>query len=313
MFKILFQLQGPIWEHRNRSTCLAAVSAVFLLIGVITADRAARAAEPGDDSQQSGTIPADHPHPTITAAPEVVASGLLPDLEVLPPRSLRVEELAWKSGGSYFRFGNYLVNTGEGPLELWAELKPDQEEIWVSQWVYRSGEQDPLEIEVGRFVHHPAHDHWHLDNFVLYELYRSNSQGELLERLRSSGKTGYCLVDSETAPKRVEVEGSRAQEALYQSCRNRRQGLSVGWVDIYHYWYAGQSLEMGTQPFGIYALRSVVDPDNIVREADENNNEYTVYFLVEGSELNVYGTREELLLTETVFDRMEQENNPPEH
>ncbi len=312
MFRKFSQLQRHVWEHRNQITRLATVSAVFLMIGVMTAIHAAGAAEPGAGRQETGTIPADHPLPTKTAAPESVTSGLLPDLEVLPPRNLRVEVLDWKSGRPYFRFGNYLVNTGEGPLELWADLEPDQEAIRVSQWIYRRGEQDPLEIEVGRFVHHQAHDHWHLDNFVLYELYRSNSQGELLERLHSSGKTGYCMVDTETAPQRVEVEEIRAEQAVYQSCRNRRQGLSVGWVDIYHYWYAGQSLEMGTKPFGIYALRSVVDPDNIVREADEHNNKYTVYFLIEGGELKVYGTREELLLTETVFERREQENNPPE-
>lgn len=218
---------------------------------------------------------------------------LLPDLTVLTPHDLKVEKVPWLEGGPHLRFGNTIVNVGKGPLELRANPNPDEEVSIVYQRVYYTQWEAKTAHEVGRFIYHPPHYHWHLDDFVRYEIWSSSPQGVLGHLLQSSGKISYCMSDVDPAQD-VALAGSQAPSPIYLICENQRQGLSVGWTDVYEYWYEGQSLDVGDLTPGTYALRNIVDPDNIVRETDESNNASMVYFKLDGMEITVYGSRENL-------------------
>lgn len=224
-----------------------------------------------------------------------------PDLVTLPPHDIRLEELPWRKGGPYLRFGNSILNQGEGPLELRAAIRALEDRILVYQRVYGAGGSAAHTLQVGRFVHHAAHDHWHMADFVRYEIWSLTPEGDLDRRLSSSGKISYCVMDVYQAEDH-QAAGERPGGGIYLSCSNRRQGLSVGWIDTYHYWYDGQSLDVGDFPPGTYALRSVADPDDLVREMDEDNNEAVVYFRIDGLEITVFDSRSDLPRTNTNDD-----------
>lgn len=219
---------------------------------------------------------------------------LYPDLTVIRPHDVTVEMVDWKEGGPYLRFGNTILNIGTGPLELRLETDEAEEQYTVSQVVYNRQDKAVLNLKVGEFVYHAPHYHWHLEDFVRYEIWTATLDGTLDQRLLSSGKLSYCMSD--TGKSQVQpASGTAPENPIYLTCGNKRQGLSEGWGDTYEYWYEGQSLDASRLAPGLYALQSVVDPDNIVQEMNENNNTSMVYFRIEGKEISVYETREELL------------------
>lgn len=220
---------------------------------------------------------------------------LIPDLTVLPPHDIQLEMLDWKTGGPYLRFGNSIANVGKGPLELRAHPESGEGEVFtVNQRVYTTSRELNLEFEIGQFIFHETHDHWHLDDFVRYEIWSATVWGSLKRRMLTSGKISYCMTDVRDASPELTLAGQVVEEPIYLSCKNRRQGLSVGWVDTYHFWYDGQYLDVGDLPSGLYALRSLVDPDDVVQELYENNNEAIVYIRIDGMELTVYDSRADL-------------------
>jgi len=219
--------------------------------------------------------------------------ALYPDLTVIRPHDVTVEMVDWKEGGPYLRFGNTILNIGKGPLELRLETDESEEKYTVSQLVYNRQDEAVLNLDVGEFVYHAPHYHWHLDDFVRYEIWTTNPDGELDQRLVSSGKLSYCMSD--TGKSQIQpASGNAPENPIYLTCGNKRQGLSEGWGDTYEYWYEGQSLDASRLAPGLYALQSVVDPDNMVQEINENNNTSKVYFRIDGMEISVYETREEL-------------------
>ena len=306
MFSALHHQLLKAFDFLSRPARLAAAGLILLAggsaaLGVIISSPTAAAPDPGKSGPPGTVTPASEDndyHPGRRSS----SGWLLPDLQTLQPRYLRVEHLSWKTGGPYLRFNNSIINTGRGPLELQGNIHQNTEGISVSQKVYHQGDREPAVFEVGEYVHHPYHDHWHLDNFILYEIYRANPEGELLELVQTNHKSGYCLADSDPAPADSSPLGKPAEQPVYVSCLNDRQGLSVGWVDVYHFWYAGQSLDVGGLPAGIYALRSEADPDNLVRELNEKNNTAVIYFLLEGGDLKLSGSRKELHQAETPFE-----------
>jgi len=226
-----------------------------------------------------------------SAVPET--EPLYPDLLVLPPHNLTLQSLPSKEGGPFLRFGNSIANVGQGPLELRADTGAVRDGFVVTQRVYNSLGKVALEQDIGQFVHHPPHDHWHMEDFVRYEIWSSSPAGLLSAKLVSSGKISYCMTDVRLGRK-LPVAGEKAPYPLYVACDNQRQGLSVGWIDTYYFNYPGQTLDVGELTSGVYALRSVVDPDDQVRELEEGNNQAILYFRIDGLDITVLGSKADL-------------------
>jgi hypothetical protein len=60
--------------------------------------------------------------------------------------------------------------------------------------------------------------------------------------------------------------------AVYSTCGNVKQGMSVGWGDTYGSYLAGQAIDVTGLPDGRYNLVIEVDPQKRLLEAADNDN-----------------------------------------
>lgn len=215
---------------------------------------------------------------------------LLPDLRTLPPYDLRLV-VDQHGNRRSIRFSNAIYNRGAGPLEVRGVLNRGDEIVTVSQVIYHS-DGSKEEHNAGEFVFHAVHDHWHWEGFSLYEVWSVRADGSLNAMVASSGKVGYCLRDIDPLNSAQILADEIDEEAIprrigYGPCGWSRQGLSVGWVDVYKAHTPGQFVNIGGLPDGVYVLKSTVDPDNILLESDINNNSALVYFILRGAQLTV--------------------------
>lgn len=207
----------------------------------------------------------------IEPDPYTPVAEYLPDLGTLPPFDLRLQLLP--GGRRFLRLSNTIWNSGQGPLELINEFDPDKKLTMVYQHVLRENEERRKKL-VGEFVWHPAHDHWHFEQFTLYELWSLQPDHSLGEVVASSDKLSYCVMDTDV----VDWEHPKfAPRRSYVGCNQLSQGLSVGWGDTYFSYLDGQTLDLTGLPDGFYALVSTVNPNGAILEEDYRNNAAWVF------------------------------------
>jgi hypothetical protein len=103
----------------------------------------------------------------------------------IAPTKLAIEV---KSGGlRELRLANTIWNSGSVPLELMGEFNPDTRRTRVRQLVYDL-DLRLHEFDMGEFVWHPKHDHWHMEGFAIYRLWSVAPNGELDRVVSSSDK-----------------------------------------------------------------------------------------------------------------------------
>ena len=242
-----------------------------------TTNKAACAPEAYAACQQTG------PAQPVTDLP-------LPDLQTLPPFDLHLIVNA-ERGTRLLRFSNSVANTGSGPLDLRGELDSATQNVTLVQQVL-GAEGTQITQRLGGFAYHPEHYHWHWEGFSVYEVWTLGLIADLDEKVINSGKVGYCMLDSA----RINTGWLQANNLTslaaaagsgYRDCGWRRQGISVGWVDTYLYDVPGQVMDVSALADGVYALRSIVDPDGLLAESNKRNNAALVYFRLEGNRLTV--------------------------
>jgi hypothetical protein len=222
--------------------------------------------------------PTPQPESSLERAAEVEVT--LPDLITLTPSDLRLvrgRADSWR----VVRFSNSIANIGEGPLEVIGQAGPELETYQVRQRIFTSDDQVALEPLLTAIEYHPEHGHWHLQTFARYELWSTTADGGLKDLVEVSGKVSYCLMDVDRG------RAGSAERRGYQSCGPTKQGISAGWIDTYRSHIPGQFVSLSDLPNGLYALRSVVDPEDHIRESNEDNNEATVFFYLTDWEVNV--------------------------
>jgi hypothetical protein len=229
-------------------------------------------------------LPEKHMLSKGSAADEVrpIISGYqMPDLRTLPAYDLRVVADDQK-GTRHLMFSNSIWNAGDGPLEFRGSVNHQDMTAEVYQILYEDGEPAE-EIPMGNFYYSESHNHWHWEGFSTYEIWSIAEDGALDELLAESGKVGYCIRDdSRVNSFNVDFDHPDILEGPnYTVCGTRVQGLSVGWVDTYAFNTPGQSIEITGIPEGLYALRSVADPEGEIMEIDKENNEAITYFQLE--------------------------------
>jgi hypothetical protein len=224
----------------------------------------------------------DKPEPGSLAEDEVSKTDqplLLPDLLTLPPFDLRIVHLAGDK--RLLRLSNTIWNNGEGSLELNGEISPSNNQIWVYQNIAVS-DGSLLKNFVGEFVWHPSHEHWHFEDFTLYELWSLKPNGVLDSVIVSSDKLSYCVMDTDPVNRDNPAFIPRRN---YFDCGQNLQGLSAGWGDTYKSHLVGQALDITNLPDGYYALISSVNPNAVVLEADYKNNRGIVYLEIRDNQL----------------------------
>jgi hypothetical protein len=226
--------------------------------------------------------------PVIDFAPDT----MLPDLQTLPivDLTLRVNP---NTGARFLRFSNSIVNAGAGPLELHGVFDKQQNAVIVSQHI-SSGEEVIVEPLEGTFYFSGDHLHWHWEDFIAYEIWTVETGGDLSRKVLSNDKVGFCLYDthpigSDWIGQNVPGGLERAPRSVYTTCRYGRQGISVGWVDVYEHHLPGQALDISDLDDGIYALRSVANLYGRLHERNYDNNDTVLYFSIAGNDLMILG------------------------
>jgi phosphohistidine phosphatase SixA len=221
---------------------------------------------------------------------------LLPDLQTVPPSEFDIRIYS-VTGKRLLRFTNSIQNNGPGVMELWGYSEPASGKTIVVQRIYNVDGSSFKNLVAGEFIFHPEHNHWHVEGFSRYELWSLDSSGALDTIVAVSDKVSYCLRDDA----RSNLSDAPKQQT-YLMCDVIRQGIAIGWIDIYEYYLPGQSIDITDVPDGIYALRSIVDPGNQFRELNRSNNAVVVYIEIESDRVRNVDTTE-ILTEEPVSDK----------
>lgn len=227
---------------------------------------------------------------------------LLPDLTMLTNRRARFalggfltetgpgdsvgscypDETAEDGASRCLRFDQIISNDGEGALELRLGLPhdPAAEPRAFQRTYWSDGSSE--DRDAGTFELHPTHGHFHYESFARSALYPSNAAGERLsDDAQATGhKVSFCIVDVEMShwgergdgPRTYVPPGCLHPTESDDDYEYMVQGITRGWADVYDWYLQGQYIEVSALSDGYYILENVADPDDLVREADEDNN-----------------------------------------
>lgn len=213
-----------------------------------------------------------------TPTPETT-DMLLPDLLVLTPEELFID---YDQGNKLLRFSSAFINQGAGPLEMVGETDEEQRITIATQRIQKT-DGSIEEREVGRFVFHPEHDHWHTEKFTVFEIWSIGEDGEREELISNTDKLSFCIYDEEEFDLRLK---NAPEERQYPGCaENDIQGLSVGWTDIYEADISGQEIDITNLLDGEYIVRSIINPDQNILESDYDNNDVSDHIIISGDEV----------------------------
>ena len=208
---------------------------------------------------------------SLTPRSLVVLPGEMEFLPDIVPFAARDLHLTTRKGRTILKFSSIFFNQGNGPLELIADPQTKGISGDIDRDVYQhivSMDGTYRDKLVGNFLWHATHGHYHFEDFADYIFEPVNNDSLAAQTIRE--KTTRCLWDTEkVAP---ELEGAPEQK-VFSTCKNKeRQGISVGWGDIYKYTLADQYLDVHDRPAGIYRLAFEIDPRNLFVESRRDNN-----------------------------------------
>jgi hypothetical protein len=166
------------------------------------------------------------------------------------------------SSQKLLRFSNAVPNTGGGPLEVYGTVQPDgttfaYQRVWNDNGTFS-------DYHAGTFVFagHQDHNHWHFADFADYDLRAVTASQGVGVLVTTSQKVTFCLMD-------VTRYDPAAGSSRY---RCSKQGITVGWADVYEKTLEGQWIDITRVPDGTYWLESVADPADRLRETNDANN-----------------------------------------
>ena len=219
------------------------------------------------------------PKPRLT--PQAVHASRLPDLDQVAPWKLDVSVVTDKGAPRYrlgFRSGVH--NLGAAPLTVVAARASGGQVMSARQVLTGPDGAARAERSIGRlrFVSEESHRHWHLLDFMRYEL-RAADDFQLVARDR---KSGFCLSDRFRTGEGAPALTPRKPVFAFECGRDRpdllrvRQGISVGWGDVYERFREGQYVDITDVPAGVYYLVHRVNPGRRIRELRYENNAASV-------------------------------------
>jgi hypothetical protein len=188
-------------------------------------------------------------------------------LKALPATQLVVEQAGARTN---LRFSITSWNAGAGVLELRAgevDNQARQQKVYQRIYADDGSFRDAL---AGEFVWHQSHFHFHFEGYALYTLQPVGAPGG---SNRIGNKTTFCVMDTDM------VDGSlpgSPDDAVYDTCGNGSQGMSVGWGDTYSWNLPGQEIDVTGLAAGDYFLTLDVDPNGRLEEEDETDNSSTI-------------------------------------
>ncbi len=209
---------------------------------------------------------------------------LLPDLIPFPAEELKLDI---KNGRNILRFSSVFWNQGGGPLEVLTKPSLQVSTDTLQDAFQRIKDEKGAERLklAGHILWHAIHKHYHLGDVMDYIL---ETEAGATVQSATKEKVTFCMRDDrsvdlnmENAPKKKDFGG----------CKKGRQGVSVGWADVYRYTLPDQYLDVHDLAEGTYRLRLVVNPRAQMLERRIDNNQSMVLFSLDlsGKTLKVIG------------------------
>lgn len=199
---------------------------------------------------------------------------LLPDMVALDPREIVV---SGANESKRLRFSTTFANKGKGALELIGHGEGDKN--YVAQYIKEKN--GPGEYrQVGSFVLHPTHNHWHVEDYVKYELW-SVENGIEKDLFAETDKMSFCIWDEDKLD--PDLENASPRQVYTFDCGKKFQGMSVGWSDTYAAKVDGQEMNISNIADGQYVFKSMINPDKRIIESDYENNESKVMIEIVGN------------------------------
>ena len=224
-------------------------------------------------------------------------NGLLPDLVSDSPDGARFDTYNPVAGKQelLLRFNGYVHNDGAGPLDFQGNPQlPTGSSGGMDQYLWTgtgSRTSNPSTNPSGwvRVTDHPrdpevvfdmsdTHNHFHVQRVAEYSLWSSDKAAQV----KPGSKVGFCQYDSQR------VSTSKGPTAAVYGdtftggfCRQAqpaatqlREGISEGYRDIYDYTLDYQWIDVSDVAPGEYRLAARMDPEDRIKESNENNNGY---------------------------------------
>jgi hypothetical protein len=207
------------------------------------------------------------------AAVASTAADRLPDLAMRKPSHLVIQTTS--TGRRRLRLTTTIVNLGKGPFETRASRpSTSYSTMSVSQRIYNTagGYRTHKTTLLAKYAG-DGHNHWHVQRVASYELFAKSGAGSALRR---GSKVGFCFFD--TNAYRLSLPRAPATRRYFQSgCGTRssiriKNGISVGWSDVYPWDFAWQWIDVTGLPAGEYLLKVTADPRQQFEELVEENN-----------------------------------------
>jgi hypothetical protein len=204
---------------------------------------------------------------------------LIPD--VVPTAPLQI--LIRNAGGKKeLRFSTTFYNQGTGAMEFVGHTDREKGVTYASQYVYEK-DGPGLYRDIGSFVYHAAHNHWHIDQYVFYELWSVNGEGKADKLLITTDKMSFCIWDEGSHD--LSLDKAPQGRVYARTCNGRQQGMSVGWSDTYTASTEGQGVDISNVPDGTYIFRTTINPDKKILETNYDNDTVDITVEIRGNTL----------------------------
>ena len=211
--------------------------------------------------------------------PNAYGVVLLPDLKVLADPSKNFM-YGWYidtntvPGHVLMRLSSATPNIGLGPVELRGTNTAPE----VYQRVYH-GDGSYEDRLAGTFTFHPTHNHLHFNDWLVYRIRSVLADDGVGPVVAFGTKMSFAVIDLDpydsTLPEAPTVGN-------YKS--GFTQGISPGWMDVYHAELPDQWIDITSVAPGRYWLECIVDPENRIQESDESNNMTRIFVDLYGTE-----------------------------
>jgi hypothetical protein len=209
--------------------------------------------------------------------PDAVRVYRCPNLQMSRPFNL---SLGRRGGRTVLFSANSLNSMGAGPASLHG-TRNGRYTMSAKQVLHRV-HGAPVQLATGGKLLFKAvpgqYRYWKWNGAARMELWRLDSTGHAVQRVRVGPKTVYCLRDLErTHPRLARSPRGRVYPGCNQSLSTRSVtlGTSVGWSDIYPATYNENWIDVqGLR--GCFAYVHIADPTNVIYESNEDDNRSSV-------------------------------------
>lgn len=224
------------------------------------------------------------------------AEHQLPNLVALAPLDVRIDvpdqplehDRALRFGASVANRGAFGMDVVGMPRSEDVTMRPTSDAYQCVEWA--ADHVCAQRRLVGTFVWHPAHAHYHIEDFAEYEL-RSvapdgspdMSPGGLVA---TAGKVSYCMQDTSWDPGSERRVTYSIEDPLYTTCYPF-QGISPGWADTYDYNLPGQEIIIDDVTDGRYYLMITTNPAGHLLETTREDNVSATLIELSGRGTNV--------------------------